>query len=379
MFERLVRNKVEYSQLKRQRRMIPEIRRALKPIYEELEDHASVLDRLPIPGMGGVNSYFFTHKWQETTDVQMSKINQEEADMVVGFFGYLVFNGISPAEITVLTFYNGQRKLILRKLRENHQRQSVKFNVVTVDSFQGEENEVVLLSLVRSNPNNNIGFLDVENRVCVALSRARRGFYLFGNAESLCKSSMLWWNVIQAMAKDPCRVGFHLHLTCKKHNERTYTKEPKDFNRLDGGCCRPCREEMLCGHTCTIRCHPFNHEELKCNACESSQSLGSRQPEDQSADESQSRRKDAHNTEPYRIFAAGGHVEHDKVGEREARGKALDEENFDNLFGFQGAKVKSTLVRTMPNGKSVWKDTYLPSKSENASPRKREEGSLLDL
>ena len=383
MFERLARNKVEYSQLKRQRRMIPEIRRALKPIYGELEDHASVLDRLPIPGMGGVNSYFFTHKWPETTDTHMSKINNEEADMVVGFFGYLVFNGVSPAEITVLTFYNGQRKLILRKLRENHQQRSVKFNVVTVDSFQGEENEIVLLSLVRSNPNNNIGFLDVENRVCVALSRARCGFYLFGNAESLCKSNMLWWKVIQAMAKDPCRVGFHLHLTCKKHNERTFTKEPKDFNGLDGGCCRPCREEMLCGHTCTLRCHPFNHEEINCNACESSQSLGMRQPEDQTADEGQPQRKDPPNTEPYRIFAAGGHVAHDKLGERVARGKALDEENFDNLFGGQGAKegakVKSTLVRAMPNGKSKWTDTYLTSKSVNVSPRKREEGSLLDL
>lgn len=66
MFERLVRNKVEFSQLKRQRRMIPEIRRALKPIYEDLEDHPCTLDRQSIPGMGGVNSYFFTHKGRET-------------------------------------------------------------------------------------------------------------------------------------------------------------------------------------------------------------------------------------------------------------------------------------------------------------------------
>lgn len=224
MFERLVRNKVDFSQLKSQRRMIPEIRRALKPIYEELEDHPSVLDRLPIPGMGGMNSYFFTHKGRETTDIQMSKINHEEAGMVVGFFGYLVLNGMNPGEITVLTFYNGQRKLIMRKLREHRHLQGKCFNVVTVDSYQGEENEVVLLSLVRSNVRGNIGFLDVENRVCVALSRARRGSYIFGDAPNLCKSSMLWWHVIQAMAKDPCRIGFYLHLTCKKHDEKTFIK-----------------------------------------------------------------------------------------------------------------------------------------------------------
>ena len=134
MFERLVRNKIEFTQLKRQRRMIPEIRRLLLPIYEELEDHPSVLDRLPIVGMGGINSYFFTHEGRETTDIQMSKINHEEAEMVVGFFDYLVLNGMTPSEITVLTFYNGQRKLILRKLHER--RYLGNLNVVTVDSYQ---------------------------------------------------------------------------------------------------------------------------------------------------------------------------------------------------------------------------------------------------
>ncbi len=170
---------------------------------------------------------------------------------------------MTPGEITILTFYNGQRKLIMRKLRERHLR-GTKFNVVTVDSYQGEENDVVLLSLVRSNGHGNIGFLEVENRICVAISRARRGFYIFGDAPMLCKSSMLWWHIIQAMAKDPCRVGFYLHLTCKKHNEKTFIKEPEDFNSLDGGCARPCREEMPCGHTCLLGCHPFSHDAVSC-------------------------------------------------------------------------------------------------------------------
>ena len=272
MFERLVRNYVEFSQLKRQRRMIPEIRRLLKPIYDDLDDHPSVFGRLPVPGMGGVNSYFFTHEWPESSDNQMSKTNHDEANMVVGFFSYLMHNGMMPEDITVLTFYNGQRKLILRKLREHRNLQGGRFKVVTVDSYQGEENGVVLLSLVRSNRLRKIGFLDVENRVCVALSRAQRGFYIFGDAPLLCKSSMLWWYVVQAMAKNPCRVGFHLPLTCKKHDEKTFLKgqpsprcarsitdvckEPQDFEGLDGGCAKSCREELPCGHICTLSCHP---------------------------------------------------------------------------------------------------------------------------
>jgi len=45
--------------------------------------------------------------------------------------------------------------------------------VTVVDNFQGEENDIVLLSLVRSNDENKIGFLNTENRICVALSRAK--------------------------------------------------------------------------------------------------------------------------------------------------------------------------------------------------------------
>ena len=73
----------------------------------------------------------------------MSKINHGEAEILVQFFAYLVLNGTTPGEITVLTFYNGQRKLIMRKLREHRHLQGATFNVVTVDSYQGEENEVV--------------------------------------------------------------------------------------------------------------------------------------------------------------------------------------------------------------------------------------------
>lgn len=154
----------------------------------------------------------------------MSKINHSEADLVVAFYVYLNQNGTAPKDITVLTFYNGQRKLILRRLREQPMLRGEKFKVVTVDSYQGEENAVVLLSLVRCNDQRRIGFLGIENRICVALSRAQRGFYIFGDAENLSKSSMLWWNVVQAMSKRPCRVGFHLPLTCSHHGNMTFIK-----------------------------------------------------------------------------------------------------------------------------------------------------------
>lgn len=66
---------------------------------------------------------------------------------------------------------------------------------VVVDKYQGEENEIILLSLVRSNAENKIGFLNIKNRVCVALSRAKKGLYIVGNMDCLTKSSDLWVSI----------------------------------------------------------------------------------------------------------------------------------------------------------------------------------------
>lgn len=64
--------------------------------------------------------------------------------------------------------------------------------ITTVDNYQGEENRIILLSLVRSNAEARIGFLKTENRVCVALSRARDGLFIIGNMENLTRSSSIW-------------------------------------------------------------------------------------------------------------------------------------------------------------------------------------------
>jgi helicase required for RNAi-mediated heterochromatin assembly 1 len=222
----------------------------LEPIYgKALKDHPNVQDiknRPPVEGMGGTNSFFFTHEWLESRDANMSAQNEREADMVVGFFDYLVLNGVDPSKITVLTFYNGQRKVIGNRLRRHVNLQAHScFNVVTVDSYQGEENEIVLLSLARSNIGNNIGFLSVDNRVCVALSRAKRGFYIFGNAEMLAKESSTWAEVVEIMygkgknktkVGQKHRVGYRFPLECDNHGHKIWI-EGRKFNPDSLGYC----------------------------------------------------------------------------------------------------------------------------------------------
>ncbi|KAI5307119.1 Transcription factor spt8 [Ascosphaera pollenicola] len=233
MFERLVKNDMPFNTLLRQRRMAPPIRQVIQPIYPKLKDHEAVLKREPVPGMGDLRTYFFNHFWYESMDSLASRYNDGEARMVAMFYKYLRSNGIENQDITVLTFYNGQRKRILKYLREKNEIDDGQYlKVATVDSYQGEENEVIILSLVRSNDHSNIGFLEIANRVCVALSRARRGLYIFGNANCLVKRSSLWADIVTIMKERHKTFGGEMPLVCQAHQNVTIVKNPADLEKL---------------------------------------------------------------------------------------------------------------------------------------------------
>jgi helicase required for RNAi-mediated heterochromatin assembly 1 len=267
MFERLVNNGIEYTMLNKQRRMISEIRQLLDPFYPNLQDHISVLDRVknrkPVPGMGGRDSYFFHHQWPESRDDFLSRFNVHEANMIASFFTYLVLNGIEPSQISVLTFYSGQRKVIHQKLRRQPElvQYGPKFNVFTVDSYQGEENDVILLSLVRSNLHHNIGFLENKNRAVVSLSRARRGLYIFGNSINLLaantQSFKLWSTITDSLRlQKRLNINSGLPIVCQNHKTETMIYEPVDWEQLAGGCRLKCDGQLPCGHPCVYKCHP---------------------------------------------------------------------------------------------------------------------------
>ena len=270
LFERLVRNKMPYKTLLCQRRMDPEFRRLLSSIYPALTDHPSVQNR-PVSanswGMGDIKSFFFNHQWSEYKDASLSTYNEEEARFIAGFYRYLQKNGVVPARITILTFYNGQRKRILKEIKNLSDVTGTYHNVKTVDSYQGEENDIVILSMVRSNPEGSIGFLANDNRVTVALSRAKFGFYLFGNATVLCRGSKsgLWTNVTTIMSASPMRLLDELPLFCHKHKKTIRIGYPEHFEELEGGCLLYCNETLPCGHVCELRCHPYSHDGLVCS------------------------------------------------------------------------------------------------------------------
>jgi helicase required for RNAi-mediated heterochromatin assembly 1 len=268
LFERMINNKFDYRMLVRQRRMIPEVRRLLRPIYNNtIEDHECVKDREDVPGMGGINTFFWKHSFVERKDIYNSIENLEEARMIVGFVFYLLHNGVKRHQITVLTFYNAQRRLLTRLLTEESRKQadyfqyesedtSSGFNVVTVDSYQGEENQIILLSLVRSNEKGVIGFAGVDNRICVALSRAKRGLYIFGNIDMLSQKSATWRTVQEIMTDRLfIRSGETFPAQCEKHHHGFVIEQPEDWYVLNGGCSLNCGETLPCGHFCPLKCH----------------------------------------------------------------------------------------------------------------------------
>ncbi|KAK7418076.1 hypothetical protein QQX98_004215 [Neonectria punicea] len=227
LFERLVYQNLPYSMLKVQRRMIPIIRSVVHTFYPELEDHESVKDRASIPGMGGQNLWWFQHQWGEGQDDKFSFYNKREAEMIVGFVRYLVQNGMRPSQITILTYYQGQVTVILQELKKNATlaefNPAKEWSVRTVDGFQGEENEVIILSLVRSSINPlraRVGFVEDENRAVVATSRARRGMYIYGNSDNILKSSIqshhTWRRVYDVFVKERCFQS-SARITAKSH------------------------------------------------------------------------------------------------------------------------------------------------------------------
>ena len=140
---------------------------------------------------------------------------------------------------------------------------------------------MIILSLVRSNNYMTIGFLDNKNRLVVALSRARRGLYIFGNSLLLMAPEMrlgdlegnvraqMWEPIINNL-KHGARFDLDggLPVTCSNHGKTIRIHDSDQWVTLAGGCDQDCLGVLPCGHSCPLFCHPFDHSRVICGiAC----------------------------------------------------------------------------------------------------------------
>jgi ATP-dependent RNA/DNA helicase IGHMBP2 len=109
-----------------------------------------------------------------------SKLNPQEATLAAKKVRELLACGVLPADIAVIAPYSAQVRRLRRELADVDG-----LEVDSVDGFQGREKEAVVISLVRSNPEGEIGFLADVRRTNVALTRARRKLIVIGDSATL--------------------------------------------------------------------------------------------------------------------------------------------------------------------------------------------------
>ncbi|RHZ66997.1 hypothetical protein Glove_303g82 [Diversispora epigaea] len=186
LFTRFVRLGVPTIDLDSQGRSRPSIATLFNWRYNNLGDLSVVHEQYEYKKANAG----FTYEYQlinvdnyagkgETEPVPFFYQNLGEAEYIVAVYQYMRLLGYPSEKISILTTYNGQKALIRDVLRQRCSWNPLfgqPAKVTTVDKYQGQQNDYILLSLVRTR---NVGHIRDVRRLIVAMSRARLGLYVF--------------------------------------------------------------------------------------------------------------------------------------------------------------------------------------------------------
>lgn len=111
-----------------------------------------------------------------------SKSNSHEVELVRSHVERLIANGLEPRAITVLAPYSAQVSALASVFPPSD---FPGIEIGTIDALQGREQDVVIISLVRSNEEGEVGFLGEERRLNVAMTRAKRQLVVVGDSETI--------------------------------------------------------------------------------------------------------------------------------------------------------------------------------------------------
>ncbi|KIM42882.1 hypothetical protein M413DRAFT_26853 [Hebeloma cylindrosporum] len=302
LFERLVRKGYPHETLISQHRMRPEISSMIRHLtYPDLQDAPATKGRPDLRGLQD-NVIFINHDHPEdelpdVTDSRdmgskSSKQNLYEARMILKIVRYLAQQGYGTDKMVVLTPYLGQ----LRKLQQELEAENDpvlndldsydliraglltpgaakatkrRLRLATIDNYQGEESDIVIASMTRSNDTNDIGFMIAPERLNVLLSRARNGLIMIGNSNTFTRSRKggALWQKFFAHIQSHIYDGFPVR--CEQHpGRKALLSSEVQFEQIcpDGGCAEPCGATLVCGlHKCPSKCHQlYDHSKMKC-------------------------------------------------------------------------------------------------------------------
>ncbi|KAK4233477.1 hypothetical protein C8A03DRAFT_38807 [Achaetomium macrosporum] len=187
LFSRLVRLGVPTINLDRQGRARPSLSNLYRWRYPELGDlpHTETGQEFLTANAGFRFDYQFInvpdYRGKGETEPSPHFIqNLGEAEYAVAIYQYMRLLGYPAAKISILATYGGQKALIKDVLAHRCAKNPIfglPRTVTTVDKYQGEQNDYIILSLTRTT---RIGYLRDIRRLTVALSRARLGLYILG-------------------------------------------------------------------------------------------------------------------------------------------------------------------------------------------------------
>ncbi|KAH7589186.1 AAA domain [Nakaseomyces glabratus] len=137
-----------------------------------------------------------------------SYLNRTEAMNCERIITRLFRDGVKPEQIGVITPYEGQRAYVLQYMQMNGALDKELYSnveVASVDAFQGREKDFIILSCVRANEQQMIGFLRDPRRLNVGLTRAKYGLIILGNPRSLSRNT-LWNHLLLHFRQKGCLV-----------------------------------------------------------------------------------------------------------------------------------------------------------------------------
>ena len=151
-----------------------------KNILEEINsyDDFGIFDK-PLVLLNTSGLEFFETKDPET----LSSFNVGETDLCKRMVDYLKDKlKAENKDIGIITPYSAQVSNLSHKITQDEYRG---LEISTVDGFQGREKEIIILSLVRSNQKNQVGFLSDKRRLNVAITRPRRMLIVIGDIDTI--------------------------------------------------------------------------------------------------------------------------------------------------------------------------------------------------
>ncbi|KAK6090079.1 hypothetical protein P3W45_000967 [Vairimorpha bombi] len=143
------------------------------------------------------NFFYACYGKEEVSASGTSFVNPMEALYCESIIRHLFKSGITENQIGVITPYEGQRSHILNRIFGS---EPGNLEISNVDGFQGREKDYIIVSLVRSNLYQGIGFVGDKRRMNVALTRAKHGLIIIGNPSTMVKHEM-WRSLLEFYEK----------------------------------------------------------------------------------------------------------------------------------------------------------------------------------